>query len=70
MYLVRVVFNQWGQWSKPYSYICPRECGEHVIVPAGAYMSVGRVVSCEPISEISENLKPVYGPVNYDYLGA
>lgn len=70
MFLVQVVFEQSGRWSRPYSYLCRQECTGHVVVPTHNYMSVACVVKCEPLAEgaKTDGLKYVYGPVKYDYV--
>lgn len=45
---VSVVFNERGYWSKGYTYTYDRNLvtGTRVVVPAGEWHSVGRVISC------------------------
>ena len=69
MFLVAVVFEQSGKWSKPYHYRCPVACEGHVVVPAGNYMTCACVISCTKVAEGEDlsHLKYVYGPVSFEY---
>lgn len=46
-FAVRVVFRERGVWSKNYTYQCAfrPEVGDKVVVPAGDWYSVAKVVS-------------------------
>lgn len=70
-FIVEVVFAQNGVWSKPYSYLCNRrDAPDHLVVPTGNYMAVGRVVQRREITPETktDGLKHVYGPASFEYV--
>lgn len=64
MFAIFVVFNERGYWSKPYTYKSETgfEVGDVVVVPTGAFFSVGKVVKC---IQNYDNFNP---EINYKHI--
>lgn len=65
IYAIKVVFNDREYWSKPYTYKSYEDYNRNdlVIVPAGTFYSIGKVV--ESIPEDKYEFKP---EINYRFV--